>query len=308
MITKRGLIFLLFTINLIIIGCNPSSPTNINIPCGAKKIPGDVGLPVAFLVADFACQPQVSASGWLIEGSNGMLFSARHFSDVFMNSPIDLGTKECRAFMFGQVYNCVVVKVPPIRDAVLLKLTDFSSEIYKFKPYKVSPYKIVNPYKISTQKPKIGDRVFVQGKHLHPYSLLLDDRRFPSKNKIIPILEKFYGIRMVDKFKKQEVVFESLEGKVVNIDTESIINDPHLGEYNKKILLKYENESYIKIRTVKKHPLAFQGLSGGVVLNQEKEVIGIITAQNPFRVYFDTIYATPIESVKELYQYARLAR
>ncbi len=86
--------------------------------------------------------------------------------------------------------------------------------------------------------------------------------------------------------------------------------------------LEFENDSYIKIITTRDHKFSFGGLSGGVLLNEEREAVGIITAQDIFRFkydkngklvddppdpqasgtqVFDTIYITPVVDVADLH-------
>lgn len=303
---------------LVISACN--SPPNENNYRREGNYPSSVNVPVAFLVSEWAGKPRVMASGWLIDGGNGMLFSAKHFTDVFMNNTIELGANECKVFLSGKIYSCIIVHVPPLRDAVVLKiLGPFNSA------------KLPTPYKISTTKLKVGDKVFVQGFHPHSSEITKSNMDDGLKDLIVPILRTFYELREADPSRQGEVVFDNLEGIRIKPDPNAILNNPLLDNEAKKGALEYENDSYIKVRMARDHKFSFGGLSGGVVLNEKAEAVGIITAQDILRFeydkdgflidphkgtitvtikkqYFDTTYVTPIESVMDLYDYARQIR
>lgn len=227
-------------------------------------------------------------------------------------------------FLGIKIYTCFVDQVPPVRDAVVLKIFDL-----------LNPAELPKPYKIPTEPPKlkVGDTVFVQGFHPHPAEITKFNMDDGLKDLIVPVLKNFYELREADLTRQREVVFDNLEGRRVKPDPDSIRKNILLSKEEKKVLLEYENDSYIKVHMVRDHKFSFGGLSGGVALNEKREVVGIITAQDPLRFeydkqgflidpysggridvfrkkkqFFDTIYVTPIESVMDLYDYARYAR
>jgi len=301
-------LFLLLAIS----ACN--SPPNENSYRKEGNYPSNINVPVAFLVSEWAGKPRVLASGWLIDGGNGTLFSAKHFSDVFVNNIVELGANECKVFLSGKVYSCAVVQVPPLRDAVVLKLLG---------PF--SPEELPVPYKISTTKLKVGDKVFIQGFHPHSSEITKSNMADGLKDVIVPILKTFYDLREADPLKQRETVFDSLEATVVKIDDHVRINhqeDSSLDE------VKFKKNEYIKVVTTRNHKFSFGGLSGGVVVRiSDKgvpEAVGIVTAERPERLKYnkkghlegkptleivsDTIDVTPIYTVKDLYEYARQGR
>ena len=299
---------------LAVSACNPPPVENVYRKEG--RFPGEVDVPVAFLVSEWAGKPRIMASGWLIDGGNGALFSAKHFTDTLMNQVIELGANECKVFLGGKVYSCIVVQVPPLRDAVVLKI--------------IGPFVqtgLPTPYKIATTKLKVGDKVFIQGFHPHSSEITKSNLTDGFEDLNVPILKTFYELREADLAKQREVVFDTLEGKRVKPDPDSVRKNPALSDEVKKEALEYENDSYIKVVMKRDHKFSFGGLSGGVALNEKGEAVGIITAQDilrfeydedgffvdPFghtifivkKQLFDTIYITPIESVMDLYDYAR---
>ena len=306
---------LLTSLLFVVIACNP--PLIENVYRKEGRYPSNINVPVVFLVSEWAGKIRVLASGWLIDGGNGTLFSAKHFTDTFINNPIELGIKECKVFLSGKVYTCVVVRVPPQRDAVVLKILGSFNQS-----------KLPKPYKISTTKLKIGDKVYVQGFHPHSLEIMKSNMDDGFRDLVVPVLKNFFELREADPTRQREVVFDNLVGKRVKLDPDSIRNNPLLNDEEKEGALKYENDSYIKVLMARDHKFSFGGLSGGVVLNEKGEAVGIITAQDIFRFeydengffvdpfmgnhmiinikkqLFDIIYITPIESVKDLYDYA----
>lgn len=296
------------------------SPPNENIYRRDGNYPSGVNVPVAFLVSEWAGKPRILASGWLVDGSDGMLFSAKHFTDAFMKNTVEFGANECKVFLGGKVYSCVVVQLPPLRDAVIIKMLGSFNRA-----------ELPKPYKISKTKTKPGDKVFIQGFHPHPAEVTKSNLVDGLKDIEVPIMDKFYEIRDAELKNQQEVVFDNLKGKVVKPDPNAILNNPLFTDDRKGDLLVYENDSYIKVLTIRDHKFSFGGLSGGVVLNENGEAIGVVTAQDIYRFEydkdgflinpskhstsltikkqnFDIMYITPIESVMELYNFARYGR
>ncbi len=307
------MVLLLFVVS----ACNP--PPVENVYRKENRFPGGVDVPVAFLVSEWAGKPRVMASGWLIDGGNGALFGVKHFTDTFMNRVIELGANECKMFLGVRVYTCFIDQVPPLRDAVVLKILD-----------SFNPSELPKPYKIATTKLKIGDKVFIQGFHPHSSEITESNLTDGFKDLVVPILKTFYELREADFAKQREVVFDNLEGIRVKPDPDFVRNDPLLSDEDKNALLEYENDSYIKVVMKRDHKFSFGGLIGGVALNEKGEAVGIITAQDILRFEYDedgflvdpfghaifpikkqlfnTIYITPIESIIDLYDYARQMR
>lgn len=306
----------IFALILFFTGCSPSPDLGINEFRKQGKFPTTVDLPVAFIATEWSGKSRIRASGWLVDGANGVLMSAKHFSDTFMGDIIELGASECKVFLSGRVYTCIIVKVQSTRDAVLLKLLDF-----------VSPSELPEPYKISKKELATGDKVKIQGFHFHSREITESNKKDGINDLIIPVLESFYDLRAANPSNQSEVVFEDIKGVIVKPDPDSTINDPFLDGEQKKTILEFENNLYIKVRTDRDHKFSFGGLSGGVALNSRNEAVGVITAQDIFRFeygkrsmffgphgevivvprkqLFDTIYVTPIKSVMDLVIAAR---
>ena len=231
-----------------------------------------------------------------------------------MNSTIELGANECKVFLAGKVFACFVDQVPALRDAVVLKtFGQFKSE------------ELPKPYKISTTKLSVGDRVFIQGFHSHPLAITISNMLDGLKDFIVPIFKTFYELRIADLLMQKEVVFDNLEAIVVDTNAHVKIGNE---EPNSTDMLRYKVNEYVKVVTIRNHKFSFGGLSGGVAIKiNDKgvpEAVGIITAERPERLEYnkkgqleekpvhevvsDEIFITPIYSVKDLYDYARYGR
>ena len=302
----RPLIKLVLILCIFIVGCN--APLVENIYRKKSRFNGGLNVPVACLASEWAGKLRSMGSAWLIDGGNGVLFSAKHVIDVFIGDIIELGGSECKVFMGGKVYDCVVVRVPPLRDAVVIKLKGFDIK------------SLPKPYKVAEEKVKIGEKLFIEGFHPHPIEITASNMKDGIKDSLIPILKDFYEFRSADPERQKEISFDSLEAKVVSVDEHIRVNDQEhdaLGE------LKFNVNEYIKVITVRNHKFSFGGLSGGVAVRinskGEKEAVAIVTAERPVRfeydkkgqsidksvvkiAVFDTILLTPIHSVKELYE------
>ena len=308
-------VFSLFAIGYLLLAINCSPPPVENIYRKHGIFPGGINVPVAFLVNEWAGKAKVMGSAWLIDGGNGVLFSAKHVVDAFLNDRIELGGSECKIFLYGRVYDCVVARVPPLRDAVVLKLTS---------PFNSS--ELPKPYKIATEKVKIGDKLFIQGLHPHPKEIRDANEREGFKDTVMPIFRTFYELRAGNECVDTEIVFDSLEAKVVELGLHIKIDDQGDSPMDK---LKYDANSYFRVETSRNHKFSFGGLSGGgaVRLNKdgEPEAVGIVTAERPVILDYDengdlvspcgmppmvsnTMMITPIESVADETEYARRMR
>lgn len=307
----RLILFMLIVVPLF---CACDSPPVENVYRKEARFSGSLNVPVAPIVVEWGGKPRVMGSTWLIDGGHSALFSAKHVTDTFINYTIELGANECKVFLAGKVYTCFIDRVPRLRDAVVINLLGLPNLA-----------ELPSAYKISTTKLKIGDTVFVQGFHPHPLEITKSNMADGLKDAVIPILKNFYELRQADPEKMSEIVFDSLEAKVVSINDHINIEDQDSDPLGK---LKFDVNEYIKVITVRNHKFSFGGLSGGVLvrLNDQGalEAVGIVTAEKPERleydekgklkggsdhiVVFDTILITPIESVKDLYEYARKGR
>ncbi|MEK9180449.1 MAG: hypothetical protein AAB897_03495 [Patescibacteria group bacterium] len=255
--------------------------------------------PVALVVAEWNGRPYIIASAFSIDES-GRFFTAKHFTDELFS----LGIETCTLFYNGSVYEASVAKIPPLRDAAALTING------KFDP---SPYPM--PYKRTARKLKVGEKVFIEGFHPHPFYIREANAAEGFPDTVISILKDYYGIEMHDKNRESEIVSDRLEARVL-ATREKIKLAGKDDEWGK---VKDDINYYIKVKTDRNHKFSFGGLSGGPVTNGRGELIGLITAEqvvrmefddrgmliNPFAAQFkavsDTTYVTPIEEILDLY-------
>ena len=173
--------------------------------------------------------------------------------------------------------------------------------------------------------------VYVQGFHPHSYVIRKENQEEGFSDREVNILGTYYGQITKNHSKESQVVFDNLAGRVVRPNPNSIRGKFFLSDEDKKAALEYENDRYLKILMVRDHKFSFGGLSGGSLLNDKQEVVGVITAQDIFRFefdehglffdphsryvaaeikkqLFDTMYITPIDSIKDLQNYIRNTR
>lgn len=298
---------------LFVVGCGPSDEET-NIYRRDRFFPGGLNVPVALVVGEWAGKPRIMGSAWLIDGGNGALFTAKHVTDAFMNDTIELGGSECKLFLNGRVYDCFVDRVPPLRDAAVLRISSPVNLAELPKPYKISAEKIVL---------NVGDKVSIQGLHPHLKEIRDANETEGFKDLVVPIFRTFYEQRFGNDCIDREVAFDNLEARIVKLNVRIRIDDQ---ENDPMSELKYQENTYFQIITLRNHKFSFAGLSGGVAIrlnkNGEPEAIGTITAERPVEFDYDkqgdlispcgslplvadTIAITPIEAVKDLVEYAR---
>lgn len=231
----------------IIFGCGPSEPKGtIYYQTGTYPYPDNLKVPVALFVKERNNSIQFGsmASGFLIDKEEGLFCSAKHFVGLEEDTSYKL-------FFNGKVYNISILNMPAIKDFFIAKIDgDFN------------PNEFPDPYPIGPE-PKKGDKVFVQGIHLHPI-------RLQDNLPVIKILQDYYG--MEGEVNKQEFVFESLAAEVVDID--KVIDISKIGGQEK---IHSAFARFIGLKTDKDHKFSFAGLSGGPVINEKKELVGIVS-------------------------------
>lgn len=296
--------------------CKPAPVENVYRKEG--RFPDGVNAPVAPLAVEWAGKMRTMGSAWLIEGSRGKLFTATHVVDGFFRRQVSMGGRECKIFLDGRAYDCVVDRRAPLSDAAVLRI--------------VSQYELAElprPYKIALEEAKVGDEVFIMGFHPHPREITEANERDGFSDRTVPIFRTFYEQRFGNRCSASEVVFDVLKAKVVGINEpvdfgeEERKKDP-LGE------LKYSVNMYFSVETERNHKVSFAGLSGGMAVRLDKEsesweVVGLITAENPLELEYDesgalispcgksgviadTLWVTPIAAVMDLVEYARQIR
>lgn len=281
----------------------------ILVSCGPPKLDTskpdyyeqDFSEPVAWLAAEWnSTKLEIVASGGLIDKENGIIITAKHFTDELEG----LGSDTCKVFMNGKVYTAFIIRVPPLRDAALLKLMEFD------------PNELPDPYPISETGVLEGDTLFIRGFHPHQKLLIQQnhDKDFPDHP--VPIVERYYkNFGRLIKHQISEIVYDNILSIVQ--ETDALIE---LSDEDTDIFARAKNESntYIRVQTERDHKISFGGLSGGIVVNEDNEIVGVITAEQegfekipfdgPFvlvkRVY-RTISVTPIWDLQELLDFAK---
>lgn len=256
--------------------------------------------PVALVVAEWNGKPRVLASAFLVDREKGIFLTAKHFTDELVAT----SGARCKLFFNGRIFAAQVAKVPPLRDAAAVKISgNFDQASFP------------EPYKVFSGKLRIGEKVFVEGLHPHPFRVRERNLNEGHKDAVVPILKSYYGIVSLDKNREAEIVADRLEAEVIKDKAKIQLGEDRKNQWDE---LRNSANDYVKIRTRLDHKFSFGGLSGGAVTNARGELIGIITAEGParlefdkngylrgdsffVRIVFDTVYATPITGLENFH-------
>jgi hypothetical protein len=279
---------------LLSIGCGPTLPEK-----KARKTTYSQSIVTnsCWVVLEWNGEPYGWGSCFLIDKEKGAFYSNKHVSDMF-NS---IGRGSHKIFFNGKIYSVRIVQALPLVDAALIKITD---------PF--NPADFPDPSPISTEKPKIGDELLLEGMHVHPYLIREIDKEEGYNFPVIPIFKDYYGIGTRDVDREREVVLEKLNAAVISTDKKVSISSDSLAQG-----IRNFSNTYIGARTSKNHNFSFGGLSGSPVKNSKLEIIGILTIEEQrtqevedlgggfklLKKVYDTIDITPIAQVEELRKY-----
>ncbi len=212
--------------------------------------PQDFTSPVALIVRERNGAPLAMGSADLRDKEQGLFVTAKHVIG-------DNSDGSCKIFFNGRVYDGVLKTVPEVVDLAIVGIKgSFNWQDFP------------EPYPLAAEVRK-GEKVFVQGIHIHP-------SQFQTGKKVVPILEKYYG--MIGG--GGEFVFDELEGKVVKLERQ--IQNSNIQD-GSKVLAEVAN-LYIRLETKEEHRLSatrgFAGLSGGPTINERGELVGVNSVED----------------------------
>jgi hypothetical protein len=202
-------------------------------------------------------------SGFLRDKEKGLFYSNKHVTDVFGT----LGGDSHKIFFNGSVYNASVLYVHELADAAIFKITD---------PFDASDFP--DPIPFATEKLVVGDKVYLEGFHVHPYNIREANKERDIEYTMVPIMRDYYESVRIDTDHYSEVVFENIEATITEIDINLKIGSE--GPSNKIDRLRGEANLFIKATTEHDHLFSFGGLSGSAVKNEAGEIVGILTAES----------------------------
>jgi len=254
-------------------GCRPSSEETCLLAYAQ-----DFTRPVIFLVAEINGVPEKASSGFLLNRDKGIFVTAKHFTDTIE----DLGKDDFELFINGMMCNVSAVKVFPELDIALVGINgDFD------------PQKLPQPYPIADSLPQIGDTIYLEGFHSHPYLLRQYNKNRGVIGEVVPIFKDYYGIIRVDSMIEQEVVFERIPAHIFRIDTvEVFIED---SSQKKEYDFRANITDYFYARAYYNHLISLKGLSGGAVLNKKGEVVGVFVVGS--RIHMNRILFVPLPKI-----------
>jgi len=284
---------------LFLSACDPPSYKEERYPF----FPQGFSEPVAFVAVEWNNRKLIgTGSAFLIDREKGLMLTAKHVSDVYK----EYGSDVADSFINTHVYDHFILRVPPLRDASLVKLIDFD------------PKDLPDPYPISQKRVAVGDTLYVRGYHRHrnEFIKMNEEAGFPDNQ--VPIIEKYYKNfgRSLD-LQEGEIVYHNIKVRVEALEAKIDLNQEGELFYKEK----NDTNTYIQVKTERDHLFSFGGLSGGVVVNTDNEIVGAITAEQPgfeeipwegpfqlMKKKYETIYVTPIWDIQELLDYAKQVR
>lgn len=217
------------------------------------------------------------ASGFLISRKRGLFKTAYHFSQLLGENGLDW----CRLFINGRVYRAGLHRASASRDSAVLKILD-----------KFNEADFPEPPVFADERPRVGDKVSIEGYHPHPYYVRLKDEESGKKFQLIPLLKNYYQTVRVDMENYTEIVYEILEARVVEVDSSLALT----GQKKEEISVRVQG--FYKIKTKDDHFFIFGGLSGTLVRNDQGEIIGDVKAEQiQYGEQNKIIYVTPIKSI-----------
>ncbi len=176
----------------------------------------------------------------------GVLVSAKHITDREDDNTF-------KVFFNGRAYRGTFMKTPPLSDLVLVQIEG------------LDPATTPEPYTLGPAA-QVGDRVFVRGIHPHPPNL-------QKERTIVPIFSGYYGL----KGRKDEFVFDNLPARVVN--TNVVVDMGNIKGAER--WLEGTQNVYTELRTDDDHLFSFAGLSGGPILNERGQIVGVVATEQP---------------------------
>lgn len=285
-----------FLAPFLLLGCGDSKPP----PKPQCDYPQNFKTQHAWLVLEVNGRPRIMASGFLVNRDEGIFITARHFTEWLRNL-----FGEMKVFWNCKVYDADIRQLPPIEDAAAIVLR---------KPFDPSDFPPALP--IAAIGAQLGDTVYAVGFHPHPY---LNDSLGYGSGRSMEIFRNYYGRIMLDSTKLSEIVFDSLPGRIIDLNGRGLVHS----RGNQGLFAQIQDSvaRYIEVRITTHFNLSFAGLSGGALLNKQGEVLGVITAeevrpeydprgrvrlpQGIFTVYAprevrDKISVTPISAIRDL--------
>lgn len=304
----RGLSVLALGLLVISCGNKPAEKTVV------RNYPQNFKTDIAWIVLEWNGKPYGYGSGVLVDREHGAFYTNKHVSDTFDT----LGKGSHKIFFNGKVYNAKIVKTPKLVDAALIRITD---------PFDSSEFP--ETAKFSTEDLKVGDQLFMGGLHPHGYWIREADKDEGYDYPLVPIYKDYYNMGTIHLDREKEVVFEKLEGKVVELDLTWAEVMKRLEERTGEkfppgsFTEQAENRSnlFIEAKILKDHKFPFGGLSGSPARNSKGEIVGILTRQDTHRFDYDekeleekgqteikkqlwdTVYIVPIKFIENLRQY-----
>lgn len=256
--------------------------------CGVAAYTQNFITPVGSFVVTWGNDLKGSGSGFLVNREKGIFMTADHVVDAMHRH----GKNSADLFFNGKVYKAIAIKVLSLDDAALMQI------VCSRKALKIAAASFPDPFTLASARAGIGDRVVIMG--IHPHSFLIRESNAEEgiPDRILPIASQYYKIIQNDVTEEKEMVFDSLSSIVVGLDEHAPTIAPEdRAKYDILEVMRDSANTYTRVKTLRDHKFSFAGLSGGPILNERGELIGIVTKERicPLHLFSRDIF--PCESV-----------
>lgn len=229
----------------------------------------EISVPVGAIVIERNGIPYSMGSAFLIHKEDRRFVTNDHVIEITRLYP----SVDMKLFFECKVYDITLERMASIHDAALVYI-----------PNEADTRKWPTPYSLNRDSVMVGDKVNIQGVHRHFYLQHQRNIRWGYNDPAFFIRRDHYGWdRQPNPLSAWEFFFDDLEASVFEVDaTKNVLYDKGVISRDMQQIRTATNR-FFSVRTKRNHVESFGGLSGGVVINDNKEIVGIITLEEPQR-------------------------
>lgn len=271
----------------------------------------EISIPVGAIVIERNGSPYSMGSAFLIHEEDRRFVTNDHVIEMTRLYP----SVEMKLFFECRVYDITLERMASIHDAALVYISN-----------EVDTQRWPKPYSINRDTVSVGDKVNIQGVHRHLHLHHYRNVSWGYNDPPFFVRRDYYGWDyQPNPLSAWEFFFDDLEASVFEVDaTKNVLYDKGVisGDMQE---IRTSTNRFFSAKTKRNHVESFGGLSGGVVINQDREIVGIITLEEPQRWEIqplpgdpgdttgtvrqglipirDVIAVTPVSEVMEIFRY-----
>lgn len=255
------------------VGCDTGGKqqkSDVKDECGVAAYTQNFVTPVASIVVVWGNDTKGNGSGFLVNREEGIFMTADHVVDAMRK----YGKSSADLFFNGKMYKAVVLKVLSLDDAALMQI------VCSREALRAAAVHFPDPFAIASAEIGIGDGAIIMGIHAHPQLIRESNKNSGIPDRVLPIAFQYYKITQKDVTKEKEMVFDSLMSVAVRLNEHAPSIEPeNSAKYDPFEVIRDSANTYTHVKTARDHKFSFGGLSGGPVLNDRGELVGIVTKE-----------------------------